>query len=230
MTKKVICRRYTSDLVLICGRSQADLHGTLDYGSWSKVGFWSRLPEPVPRPIRVAPSLRKQAALNGIFLVAIIFPVAAYRRFIWVSVQASMFLVLLHTSERLGIFFLLVVQDPILRARHLSAPPNEPLRRFLQQDVLPTLAHPATRSHLLGTNAIRCASVDSHGSNDLHCCISSSCSTCPTILGAHTTNFESRRYIVRAGSRLWPTYLQYRSHAHTAGLLLTALPTTAQHD
>ena len=34
----------------------------------------------------------------------------------------------------------------------------------------------------------------------------------------------------RAGSRRWPTYLQYRSHAHTAGLLSTALPTTAQHD
>ena len=33
-----------------------------------------------------------------------------------------------------------------------------------------------------------------------------------------------------AGSRRWPTYLQDRSHAHTAGLLSTALPTTAQHD
>ena len=33
-----------------------------------------------------------------------------------------------------------------------------------------------------------------------------------------------------AGSRRWPTYLQDKSHAHAAGLLSTALPTTAQHD
>ena len=30
-------------------------------------------------------------------------------------------------------------------------------------------------------------------------------------------------FFFRAGSKRWPTYLQYRSHAHTTGLLSTAL-------
>ena len=106
------------------------------------------------------------------------------------------------------------------------SPTKAPLRSSLQQNVRPTISHPATQPHLLGTNALRCASVDTHGSNALHCCTSSICSTCPTILGAHATNFESRITFFGAGSRRWPTYLQYWSHAHTALLLSTALPTT----
>ena len=74
------------------------------------------------------------------------------------------------------------------------SPTKAPLRSSLQQDVQPTLTHPATQPHLLGTHALRCASVDSHGSNELNCCSSSSCSTCPTIPGSHATNLESRIY------------------------------------
>ena len=110
------------------------------------------------------------------------------------------------------------------------SPTKEPLRSFQQQDAQPSLTHPAAKPHLLGTNALRCASVDSHGSNALHCCTYPSCDTCPTITGAHATIYESRTFFFRACSRRWPTYLQYRSHAHTAGLLSTAPPTTAQHD
>ena len=52
------------------------------------------------------PFLAKTGGSRGVFVfIAIIFPVRAYRRFIWVSVQASIFLVLLRTSERLGSFF-----------------------------------------------------------------------------------------------------------------------------
>ena len=78
-----------------------------------------------PGPLRFAPSLRKQEALDGIFVsIFFFFPVPAYRRFIWVSVQTYNFLVLLRTSEKTGGLFLLVVQDPKLRAHHLSAPPK----------------------------------------------------------------------------------------------------------
>ena len=143
-------------------------------------------------PLRFAPSSRTQAVLDGIFFVAIIFPVHAYR-FIWVSVQASIFLVIIRASERLGIFFLLVVQDPISRAHHLSAPPKSHSVASKQQDVQPSLAHPATTPHILGTNALRCASVVGHGSNALHCCTYPSCGTCPTLPGAHATNIEARK-------------------------------------
>ena len=75
----------------------------LDYRRWTTIGSPSRTPSPCqdaqgPGPLRFAPSSRKQAALDGIFFVAIIFPVQEYRRFIWVSLQASIFLVLLRTS------------------------------------------------------------------------------------------------------------------------------------
>ena len=50
---------------------------------------------------------------------------------------------------------LVVVQDPISRAHHILAPTKEPLRIFQQQDAQPFLAHPAMKSHLLGTNALR---------------------------------------------------------------------------
>ena len=88
------------------------------------------------------------------------------------------------------------------------SPTKEPLRRFLQQDVQPSLAYPAIQPHLLGTNDRRCASVDSHGSNALHCCTSSSCSTCPTIPGAHATNLESRIF-------LFPSRQQALAHLRT---------------
>ena len=119
---------------------------------------------------------------------------------------------------------------PQIRAHHLSARPKSHSVASKQQDVQPFLAHPATTPPLVGINALRRASVGSHGSNALYCCAYRSCDTFPTISGAHATNFESRIMFFRACSRRWPTYLQYRSHAHTAGPLSTAPPTTAQHD
>ena len=81
---------------------------------------------------------------------------------------------------------------PHIPSSPLFSPTKEPQRGFQQQDVQPSLDHPATKPHLLGTNALRCAIVDSHGSNALHCCTYTSCSTCPTLAGAHATNFKSR--------------------------------------
>ena len=71
-------------------------------------------------------------------------------------------------------------------------PTKAPLRSSVQQNVQPSLTHPGTQPHLPGTNALRFASVDSHGSNALNCCSSSRSSTCPAITGAHATNLESR--------------------------------------
>ena len=50
------------------------------------------------------------------------------------------------------------------------SPNKEPLLSFQRQDVQPSLDHPATKPDLLGTNALRCAIVDSHGSYTFHCC------------------------------------------------------------
>ena len=71
-------------------------------------------------------------------------------------------------------------------------PMKAPLHSSLQQDVQSSHAHPAKQPHVLGTNGLRSASVDSNGRNALHCYTSSSCGTCPTIPGAHATSFESR--------------------------------------
>ena len=64
------------------GRSSRD---TIGLRELVRVGLLQpRLPESVPGPLRFAPSLRKQAALDGI-LLRLFFPVRAYRRSMWVS-------------------------------------------------------------------------------------------------------------------------------------------------
>ena len=182
---------------------------------------------PGPGATPFCPFLAKTGGSRWDFFVTIVLPVQASRRFAWVSVQASIFLVLLRLK---GSFPTGSSTGPHITSSPPFSPTNESLHSFQQQDAQPYLAHPAAKPHLLGTNALRCASVDSHGSNALLCCTYPSCDTCPTITGAHATIYESRTFFFRACSRRWPTYLQYRSHAHTAGLLSTAPPTTAQHD
>ena len=84
------------------GRSSRDITGLREL---VQVGLLQpRLPVSVPGPLCFAPSLRKQAALGGIVVAIIFLPVRAYRRSIWVSVQASILPVPLHRSEWLGIF------------------------------------------------------------------------------------------------------------------------------
>ena len=178
--------------MLLCRRNQADLRGT-------SFGFpeldQDRLLASAPRGRAWATPFRPFPAKTGgsrwDFFCREIFRVPAYRRLIWVSVQAFKFLVL-RTSERTGDILLLLVQDPISRAHHLSAPKKIHSVASKQQDVQPFLAHPATTPPLLGTNALRCTNVGSHGSNALHCCAYTSCDACLTISGAHATNFESR--------------------------------------
>ena len=171
----------------------------LDYQRWTKIGLSSRLPEPVPGcpgpwalGYSVLPLPRGNRRLSmGIFFCRLFFQYSSYRRFIWVSAQAFIFCT---TScvEKTGNLFLLVVSNPISRAHQLSAPTKEPLRSFQQQNVQPSLVRLATKPQLLCTNALRCASANSHGSNAFHCCTYPSCGTCPTLPGGHTTIFKSR--------------------------------------
>ena len=77
MTKKVrfvVLKSAPSDIVLIWGGRLADLRGT-SFGlrELVQVGFLPRLPEPVPGPLRLAPSSQNQAALDGSFVVIIGF-------------------------------------------------------------------------------------------------------------------------------------------------------------
>ena len=85
---------------------------------------------------------------------------------------------------------------------HFS-PTTAPLRISLEQAVQPTLSHPETQPHLLAPNPLRCAIVDSHGSNALNCCSSSSCSTCPAIPGAFVTNCHGY-FFLRAAASVGP--------------------------
>ena len=68
----------------------------LDYRRWTKIGLPSRLPESVPGypgpwATTFCPFLAKTGGSRWDFFVTIIFPVPAYRRFIWVSEQTSIF-------------------------------------------------------------------------------------------------------------------------------------------
>ena len=201
----------------------------LDYWRRIKIGLQPRLRESVPGcpgpwATPFCPLLAKTGGPRWDFLSRLFPPVPAYKRFIWASVQVFKFLVPSRTSEKSrGI-------GPQITSSPPFSPTNESLCSFLQQGVQPSLAHPTTKPHLLNTNALRCTSVDSHGTNALHCCTSSSCSTCPAIPGAHATNFASQIYFFHCRQQALARLSLYRSHAHTAGLLSTALPTTAQHD
>ena len=115
------------------------------------------------------------------------------------------------------LFLLVVAQDPIPRSHHLSAPTKEPLPSYRQQDVQQCLAHLATKPQIPGTNALRCASVDSHCNNALHCCTYPICGTYAPPYRALTRQILSHGYVrFRAYSRRRPTYLQCRSNAHAA--------------
>ena len=150
-------------------------------------------------------------------------PVRAYRRSIWVSAPASILLVLLQVGMTGNLPLLVVQSSP-------CSPTKAPLRSSLQQNVQPSLTHSATQLHLLGTNALRWAIVDSHGSNTLKCCSSSSFIHAPPYRALMQQIWSHGYFVFSAGGRRRHTYLLDRSRAHTTGLLSTALPTTAQHD
>ena len=139
-------------------------------------------------PLRFAPSSRKQAALDGIFLSRLFFQFKHPDGLLGSQYRRLFCLVLLRLK---GSFPTGSSTGPHITSSPPFSPTNESLHSFQQQDAQPYLAHPAAKPHLLGTNALRCASVDSHGSNALLCCTYPSCDTCPTISGAHATNFES---------------------------------------
>ena len=89
----------STDLVLICGESQAVLRGiSLDYGSWSKwayssLGSWS-----LCLGHSVLPLSCENRRLSMGFCRDIYILVRAYRQSIRVSVQASILLVLLQSE------------------------------------------------------------------------------------------------------------------------------------
>ena len=74
----------------------------------------------------------------------------------------------------------------------LSLQPHQSAAAYLPTAECTAVSHPPTQPHLLGTNALRRARVNSHGSNGLNCESPLTCSTWPAIKGAHATNLGSR--------------------------------------
>ena len=92
--------------MLLCRRCKADLRGT-SFGlpELDQDKLLASAPGARTWASPFFPFLANRRLSMGFFFVAIIFPVLAYRGFIWVSVQAFSFLVLQRTSDTLGIFF-----------------------------------------------------------------------------------------------------------------------------
>ena len=171
----------------------------LDYRCWIKIGLPPRFPESVPGcpgpwATPFFPFLAKTGGSRWDFCRDYFFQFLHTDGLDGSQYRCLIFWYHYVRRKNLGVFST-GSTGPQITSSPPFIPTNESLRSFLQQDVQPSLAHPATQPHLLGTNALRCASVDSHITNTLHCCTSSSCSTFPAIPGAHATNFESRIYI-----------------------------------
>ena len=119
--------------MLICGKSHTVLRGTSpDYGSWSKWAYSSLGSRSLCLGHSVLPLPCENRRLSMGFCRDIFFlPVRAYRWSIWVSVQASILLVILQVGMT-GNLYLLVVQSSA------CSPTKAPLRRSLQQNVQPS--------------------------------------------------------------------------------------------
>ena len=134
--------RGSTDLVQICSNSQAVLRETSpDYGSLCRWAYFSLdLPESVPGPLRSAPSVRKQAALDGIFSRFFIFSSSSIQTVYMGSAPASTLQVLLQVGMT-GNLRLLVVQSSA------CSPTKAPLRSSLQQNVQPSFTQQCSRPY-----------------------------------------------------------------------------------
>ena len=94
----------------------------MDHRRWTKIGFSPLLPEPVPGLRRFSPSSRIQAAVDGMFCCEY-FSSSSIQT---VCMGLSTGVYFSGTTSYVGKigqnFLLVVVQDPISRAHHLSAP------------------------------------------------------------------------------------------------------------
>ena len=135
----------------------------LDYRRWTKTGSQSRTRVrarmPTARGHSALPLPRENRQLSmGFFLSRIVFQFlhtdgscgSQYRRLIFWYYYVR--------REDWGSFPAGSSTGPRITSYHLSASPKSHSAASKQQDVQPSLAQPATRPHLLGTNALRCAS------------------------------------------------------------------------
>ena len=124
------------------GKSQAVLRGiSPDYGSWSKRAYSSLGSRSLCLGHSVLPLPCENRRFSMGFCRDIFFlPVQAYRRSIWVSVQASFLLVLLQVGMT-GNLSPLVVQSSA------CSPTKAPLRSSLQQNVQPSLTQQRSRTY-----------------------------------------------------------------------------------
>ena len=194
----------------------------LDYRHWIKIGLPPRLPESVPGcpgpwATPFCPFLAKTGGSRWDFFCRDYFSSSRIQTVYMGLITGVYFSSTTSYVVKTGDLFLLeVIQDPISRAHHLSAPPKSHCvasnnRMYSHLSLIPQRSR---------TNALRCASVDSHGSYALHCCTYPNCGTCPTLPGAHATNLKSRLYIFFSCLQQALAYLltvyEQRSYSMTA--------------
>lgn len=135
----------------------------LDYQRYNtKIGVSPRLPEHVPRALEysVLPLPCVNRRLSMVDFCGNCFSSTTVTVGLYGSQHRRLWLVLFHALKRLGVICS-ASAGPRTGPRPTSSPPfnanKEPLRRFHQQDVQPSLARLATKPRVLCTHALRCA-------------------------------------------------------------------------
>ena len=145
----------------------------------------------------------------------IFFPVRAFRRSIWVSVQAYILLVRLQVGKTGDLSLLVVQSSP-------CSPTKAPLRSPLQQNVQQSFTQQRSRTYWALTPSDAQASTVTVATplitNQYR----------PAVHGCHTWRSCNKfgitdTFYFRAGGTRWSTYLNYRCHAHIQGFWSTAV-------
>ena len=151
----------------------------------------------MPGPLRSAPSLRKQAALDWILSRYILF--FQHEHTVYMSLSTGVYFTSTTAGRNDG--------EPFSPgSTEFSLPPHQSTTASLPTAECTAVSQPAKQLHLLGTIALCRARVNSHDSNALTCSLPLTCSTCPAINGAHAINLGSRiPFFFRADGTRWST-------------------------